>query len=276
MSAPTSLSSPIALDGGPIALHAFVVGFEPIPESMSIRGGSPTKYLLEPVTASAVQYKNGWILLDGGFNLDVVRSVEGRAEHLNYDSYTAVVPPGDPLRGSVERAGLDWRDLRGVCVSHAHLDHTGIVPSLDPAVPVIIQQREWQWLEAGAGKADVVIAQDLLGAAGQVRLIDGDALIAPGLWAIDTPGHTPGHQSFKVDLPSQVVVLACDAADLRENILTRTPCGWTPQSGGLELAQQSIDRLADLEAAGVNVWPGHDPGFDPWVRAARGERVVVS
>ena len=50
----------------------------------------------------------------------------------------------------------------------------------------------------------------------------GEAEIAPGVTAIPTYGHTPGHQSFLVDLDESVggggFVFAFDAADLTENI----------------------------------------------------------
>ena len=46
--------------------------------------------------------------------------------------------------------------------------------------------------------------------------------IAPGITAVPTYGHTPGHQSFMVELDESVggdgFVFAFDAADLTENI----------------------------------------------------------
>lgn len=275
MTAPTAARVPLPLVGPPLALHPFVVGYEPISEAISLRGGDPARFLLEPVTAAAVVYADGWVLIDGGFNLRVLRDPELRARHLNYESYTPVVPPGDPLRDAVERAGLDWAGLAGCAISHAHLDHTGVVPTLAPDVPVLLQRREWEWVSAGAGRQDVVLASDLLDAADRMVLLEGDTVLAPGLTALDTAGHTPGHQSFRVDLPGRSVVLACDAADLHANVATRTPCGWTPGEGGDARAQAAIDRLADLEAAGVEVWPGHDPAWGPWEAAARGEDVRV-
>src|ERR1700748_2400512 len=54
------------------------------------------------------------------------------------------------------------------------------------------------------------------------RLGDGDCPIASGVTAVLTAGHTPGHQSFVVDIDDSVggggLVLAFDAADLTENI----------------------------------------------------------
>lgn len=275
MSIPQDLAGPLPLTGPPLALHAFVVGYEPIREDVSLRGGSARRYLLEPVTATAVEYADGWVLLDAGFNVDAVRSPETRARQLTYDGYTPVVPAGDPLRDGVARAGLDWAALAGCAISHAHFDHTGAVPTLPAGAPTILQRREWEWVAGGAAYREFVLPGDLLDNAARVRLVDGDAVLAPGLTALATHGHTPGHQSFRVDLPGHTVVLACDAADLDANIVLRTPCGWTPGEDGDALAQAAIDRLADLRAAGADVWPGHDPEWAPWAAAMRGEAVVV-
>ncbi|WKK72716.1 MBL fold metallo-hydrolase [Rathayibacter oskolensis] len=105
-----------------------------------------------------------------------------------------------------------------------------------------------------------MVASDLLDADVRVLLLDGDTELAEGVAALDTRGHTPGHQSFRVDLGDRSVVLACDAADLRQNLDERVPCGWTAKPADAGAAQRSIDRLADLAATpGVEVWPGHDP-----------------
>src|SRR5258708_21948540 len=54
------------------------------------------------------------------------------------------------------------------------------------------------------------------------RAADRDVEIAPGVSAVLTAGHTPGHQSFVVRLHERVggggFVFAFDAADLTENI----------------------------------------------------------
>jgi N-acyl homoserine lactone hydrolase len=259
--------APLQLAGHPERLVPLVVGYEPIPESISIRGGDPGRFLLEPVTAAAVVYPDAWILIDGGFNLDVVRSPVARRELLDYESYTAIVPPGDPLADGIAHAGLDWGELALVALSHLHLDHTGGLRLVPPETRVAVQRREWEWLLGGAGYSDVVIPADLLETRARVCLLDDDTVLAPGLEALDTRGHTPGHQSFQVDLPDRRIVLACDAADLRRNIDERIPCGWTALPGDAEAAERSISRLADLDAQpGCEVWPGHDPEWPAWSR----------
>lgn len=260
-------SAPLDLGEGPLRLVPLVVGYEPIPESISIRGGDPARFLLEPVTAAAIVYERGWVLIDGGFNLDLVRDPVARAAHYDYEGYTAVVPPGDALAEGIAAAGLDWSALALVALSHLHLDHTGGLRLAPAGVAVALQRREWAWLVGGAGRAETVVPSDLLASGATVLLLDGDVELAPGLRALDTRGHTPGHQSFSVALPERTVVLAADAADLRRNLDERVACGWTARREDAAAAQRAIERLADLEREpGVEVWPGHDPDWPAWRR----------
>ncbi|MCU1404722.1 MAG: N-acyl homoserine lactonase family protein [Glaciihabitans sp.] len=259
----------LPLTGYPQRVVRFVLGYEPIPESMSIIGGDRNRVLLEPVTAVAVVYADGWVLLDSGFNIDTIRDPEARAAHYNYDSYTAVVAPGDALKDQVDAAGLLWADLAGCGISHVHADHVGGLRLLEDGPPIFFQRAEWEFATTVAGLEHVVFTDDYLRRGLDIVLIDGDTDIAPGLQALDTRGHTPGHQSFLIKLPSMSVVLACDAADLRANITGARPCGWTATPALAAHAQASITRLHNLDAEdGVEVWPGHDPDWWAWNNVA--------
>lgn len=260
------LPLPLPLSGRPAALHRLVLGYEPIPEWMSLLGGARDRYLLEPVTAAAVEYPDGrWVLLDTGFNVETVRDPAARAAHYNYESYTAVVPPGDPLLDQTARLGLDWAALAGAAVSHLHLDHSGGLRHLSGGPPVFIQRAEWAFATEETGLAHTYFRDDYLDRDLDVRLLDGDSALAPGLIALDTRGHTPGHQSFRVELGHRSIVLACDAADLRRNISEAVPCGTTTGPGLVPAAERAIHRLHALDKTeGCEVWPGHDPEFWAW------------
>lgn len=257
--------SQVDVGGRPLRLVRFVLGYEPIPESISLADGDPYRILLEPVTAAAVVYQRGWVLLDSGFNVDTIRDPEARAAHFNYDSYTAIVPPGDPLKDQVAAAGLDWGDLAACAISHAHLDHVGGVRLLEGGPPIFFQRAEWEFATTVAGLKHSVFVDDFMREGLDVVVIDGDVEFAPGVTAIDTRGHTPGHQSFVVELSTTSVVLACDAADLRENITAARACGWTAYPEHAEDARRAIERLHNLDQQdGVEVWPGHDPEWWAW------------
>lgn len=264
-------ASPPAVRGEPQRLVPMVLGFEPIREDVSIRGGSAFRYLMEPVTAVAVVYDEGWILLDGGFDPARVRDPATRAACFDYEGYTPIIPQGDPLVEQVAEAGLRWQDLAGAAISHAHFDHTGAARLLGEDQPLLMQRREWQHVcETSSERAAFLFRADFDHPRLRIVLLDGDTTIANGLDAIDTAGHTPGHQSFVVRLAGESVVLAGDAADLRANVEKRIPTGSTADPMDGQAAQRAIDRLTMLDArADTVVWPSHDPEWDPWERVVR-------
>jgi N-acyl homoserine lactone hydrolase len=261
-----ALILPLDVAGTPRRLVPMVVGFEVIREDVSVAGASAFRHVLEPVTAAAVVFDEGWVLLDGGFDPARVRDRERRRAAFDYENYAPVVPAGDPLHDQVAAAGLDWNELAGAAISHAHFDHTGAVRMLRPEQPVLLQRREWEHvLAAPDPRGAFLFRDDLVRDDRSIVLLDGDTELAPGLRALDTSGHTPGHQSFAVDLPDRTVVLACDAADLRRNIDEVIPTGSTVGLDGDERALRAIRRLHDLDRSpGVQVWPGHDPDWPAW------------
>jgi N-acyl homoserine lactone hydrolase len=81
--------------------------------------------------------------------------------------------------------------------------------------------------------------------------------------AVLTAGHTPGHQSFVVEIDSSAggggFVFAFDAADLTENIEQELPIG-SRIGVGPEATVEPIRRLKHIAAErGYPVVPGHDP-----------------
>lgn len=253
---------PIALRGAP-RLYCFTYGYEPIPESLSLLGGRQDVFMLEPVTGAAVAYDDGWVLLDTGFNTGIVRDPVKRAAHYNFDSYTAVVPPGEPLLDQVAAAGLDMSELAVCAVSHLHCDHAGGLRHLVGGPPVVLHSAELAFGLNGAEIADAYFREDYDIPGIAYHLIDGPVELAPGLSVLPTPGHTPGHLSFRIDLPETgSVVMACDSADLVRNVTGPVPCGTTTHTGLAAAAKASVEQLNLLHnQVGTQVWPGHDPEF---------------
>lgn len=256
----------LRVTGRPRRIVPLVVGYEPIPEGVSLHGGSWFRFLMEPVTAVAVVFDQGWVLLDGGFDPARIRDRARRTASFDYENYTPIVPHGDPLVDQIAEAGLVWTELAAALISHSHFDHTGAARLLSPEQPLLMQRREWDHIHTTEDpRSDFLFVDDLERDGLHVVLLDGDTELVPGFGVIDTAGHTPGHQSFVVELEGRTIVLAGDAADLRQNVVDCVRCGSTVGPDGAERAAAAIRRLHELDARpGVEVWPAHDPEWGPW------------
>lgn len=244
--------------------YALQLGTEFVPKSLSIPGGGP-RVLTEPVFGVLVETSEGPILLDTGLgrrsldNPDLLTAIYGADRH-------PTGPPGEPLAHALQEVDIAIEDIALAVISHLHLDHTGGIPALAAAgVPIAIQSAELAFgKEQAAAGTEVDVAfqrEDYLGHDIDWRFLDGMETIAPGVTVLPTPGHTPGHQSFQVDLPGTGTwIFAADAADLAANLHESTRCGSCAAPGDEVRAADStrrlIDRAADLDA---RLMPGHDP-----------------
>jgi glyoxylase-like metal-dependent hydrolase (beta-lactamase superfamily II) len=133
-------------------------------------------------------------------------------------------------------------------------------------VPVHAQRRELDFVLGARHpepEREAIFRVDVDDPAIDWQLADGDVEIAPGVTAVLTAGHTPGHQSFVVTLDESVggggYVFAFDAADLQENIDGELAVGGAigvPNEATIE----PIRRLKAIAAEkGYRLLPGHDP-----------------
>jgi N-acyl homoserine lactone hydrolase len=156
-------------------------------------------------------------------------------------------------------------EIYEVAVSHLHNDHPGGLRHFAGRMAVHAQRAE---LDFGLSpppepEGHAIFRIDFDDPRIDWRLADGDAAIAPGVRAVLTAGHTPGHQSFVVDLDESVggggLIFAFDAADLTENIDHELAIGGrvgVPPEATVE----PIRRLKAIAAeTGYQLVPGHDP-----------------
>lgn len=218
-------------------------GWEVVPRSLSLAGagGDPVR---EPVTGALVSLLGGgWLLLDAGLTPDDPPGLAGLYPH--------GAPEREPLAATLARVGADVGDIRAAAVSHLHLDHTGGLREL--RVPVWVQRAELTWA-AGREVGEGVWRGDLRGV--EWAVLDGDAELVPGVRALFTPGHTPGHMSFAV---GERWVLACDAIDLAEGLEQDVEIGPATDDDDPAARRASHERLTALVREGRTVVPGHCP-----------------
>lgn len=245
-----------------------LVGWERLPKSYSVHGDSSGAVLVEPVPALLLDTDDGWTLIDTGINTALMwdRPLYERFHGRNH----AIVPflpdvPGEPLEHALAAHDVALEDISRICLSHLHNDHAGGLRLFDRSVPVWVQGREVDYGLSGHPfpERHGMFRVDFDDPEIDWRLLDGDAELAPGITAILTPGHTPGHQSFVIDLPDSTgYVFAFDTADLTENIERELPPGGFVHCDAAD-ALRPILRLKQIAAErGYPVVPGHDP--DVW------------
>jgi N-acyl homoserine lactone hydrolase len=246
------------------------LGWEELPKSISVYGAAPHLRMREPVPGVLLQADGGWVLLDTGFNTALIRDPALYRRFYPTVEYIPVLPgPGEPIEESLHDIGIDIDDVKVVGVSHLHHDHAGGLKLFAGKVPVHAQRRE---LEYGLSnhpepERNAIARIDFDDPRIEWQLADGEAEIAPGITAVPTYGHTPGHQSFVVDLDDSVggggFVFAFDAADLTENIEQELAIGGYIGVQPEETIEP-IRRLKQLAAAkGYELVPGHDPEVWP-------------
>ncbi len=239
------------------------LGWEDLPKSVSVEGAPEHLRMREPVPGILLLCDGGWLLLDTGFNTALMRDAALRRRFYGNPVHGAILPgPGEPLEEALSHAGIGTADVHGVGLSHLHLDHAGGLRHFT-GKPVHAQRRELEFGLSDRAEQHAVYRIDFDDPAHDWRLADGDVEIAPGVTAVATPGHTPGHQSFVVDLDDSVggggFVFAFDAADLTENIEDDVSIGGRVDATPQECVEQVRRLVAIAAERGYPLVPGHDP-----------------
>lgn len=233
------------------------------PRWLSLEGGGDERLRL-PIIAVLVRGDGGWALLDTGIS-PAFRD-PAVAEAIYHGHGPDIPGDGHPLLAALAVAGVALQDLAVAAVSHLHVDHSGGLPLLAGGPPVYVQRRELAFARMPAADDAAYVRADHDVAGVRWRELDGDGPIAPGIDALSTPGHTPGHMSYRVRMRDGATWLfAMDAIDLQEGIDTDTPIGYSADPAHAPLRRASHDRLVALAAAErARLVPGHCPvGWPP-------------
>ncbi len=237
------------------------LGYIDLPEHVLVQDGSDQE-LRVPVPGVLLRCDGGWLLLDTGFNTALITDPALRRRFFGDPALRPVIPgPGEPLAEALDRAGIDIAGIQAVAVSHLHWDHAGGLRHFADRVPVHAQRAEYEYATQPGPEPELhgMFRIDYDDPSIDWRLAAGDVELAPGVTAVLTAGHTPGHQSFVVDLADGGgFVFAFDAACTTDGCDREVPGGLidaTPEQGAAQ-----IRRLKQLAAErGYQLIPGHDP-----------------
>ncbi len=176
-----------------------------------------------PYLLYLVEHAHGRVLVDTGVHTKWQSTGDGRIEVGETDDVVSVLA----------RAGVAPEQVEHVVASHLHYDHAGGLRFF-PHATVWVQAAELRFAYAPAVYQRELYDRDDFDHPLRWRELDGshDVFGDGAITIIPTPGHTPGHQSVCVELPSGPLVLAADASYLDATMRARRLPGvvWNPDA----------------------------------------------
>ena len=173
---------------------------------------------LIPMTLTCLLVRSGGknIVVDTGYGTKLGDKVE---------RFLGLERPHGGLLDGLSRLGLSPGDIDLVIDTHLHGDHAGgntyqaadsseIKPTF-PNAEYVVQQREYDdaMVPNERTRATYILDNYVpLVESGQMRLLNGDEELLPGVRGVVTPGHTPGHMSVVFESNGETAAFVCDLA----------------------------------------------------------------
>ncbi len=165
------------------------------------------------------------LLFETAGELILIETGAGNKESAKFVDIYGLDNRGEPdqLHDAVRAAGRDPAEVSVVINTHMHFDHAGGNTYRDaegkvqvafPNARYYVQHGEWEYAHWNNERVQASYLPpnfDPLEEAGQLKLLEGDSELLPGVSVVVTPGHTPHHQSVLVRSEGET---ACFVGDL--------------------------------------------------------------
>ncbi len=273
-----SVSRRLVLQTGAAAVAATSLGLSPVWAKSALTMGSakidvlsdgnlvlPLRFTLpdipkDEIAALFKKYDLPTDSLKPDCNLTLVRDGE-RTILFDIGSGPNFMPSAGKLSSAVEELGLDPSEVTHVVFTHAHPDHLwGLMDDFDepvfPEAEYMISKPEWDfWIDSNTvDKMSDARKAFAVGAKRNLEIIEDKITrfnygeeILPGIQALDTNGHTPGHTSFEVRSGSESLIVLGDA--ITNHAISFEKPNWPSGSDqdkdqGIKSRSMLLDRLA--------------------------------
>ena len=188
-----------------------------VPRALWSRHMTPTAGLLVPMASNCL------LLQTAGRNV-VVDCGYGHKLPEKMQRQLCLTRPHGDLCAGLARLGLAPEDIDLVINTHLHADHCagntrydaeGGPVAVFPDAEYVVQRREYEDACRPNERTRATYAAENflpLRAGGQLRLLDGDCELAPGVHGVVTPGHTAGHMSVLLESGGRYALQLADMA----------------------------------------------------------------
>jgi glyoxylase-like metal-dependent hydrolase (beta-lactamase superfamily II) len=189
-------------------------------------------------------------------------------------------PPKKELLDDMRAQGADPAEVDTVFLTHLHGDHVGWNllrdgPGFKPTFPkakYAFGKADWDHFSKPdilSGPRGVTMHRSVLPLSemGKLDLLTGERELAPGVTAVPSPGHTPGHMSLLISSRNERAVVLGDLIGSPMQV-TETDQPYSPDTDG-PMGRASRKRMIDMaEREGMLVLASHlpKPGWGRLVR----------
>ena len=229
-------------------------------KSISTFNRGAGQLITAPILAYLIETKNGRILYDVGCDYNKINDIAEREKYYNAALGFAAPQMDEEQRlpNQLAKMGFGMADIDMIFISHLHFDHAGGLCDCGH-VEVHVQADE---IANANSKTDMAYFDKEIIKQANWQIKNGEYELAPGVRAVASPGHTAGHMSLWIELPTGApIILAGDAADLTENIVDEIAPGNCWQNN-TDMAVESIRKLKNLaQNEKAVLWPNHDIDF---------------
>ena len=172
-----------------------------------VKAGLPADFVSIPFTVAVVKTGGKTVMCDSGTGAQVQ-------------------PTAGKLMANMKAAGIDPAGIDTILVSHCHPDHIFGLMEKDtnkpvfPNAEIVISDVEYKfWTDPGVidklpeGRKGLARRiQATFPTWKNMRQVDGEAEVAPGIRFVSAPGHTPGHRAFHLSSGSSQLMISNDTA----------------------------------------------------------------
>lgn len=198
------------------------------------------------------------------------------------------MPSAGKLLDAFDTLGVDIYDVTDVVFTHAHPDHLWGVRDdfgdlMFPDAAYHMGRAEWDYwrdpdtvstIDEGRVTFAVGAQNRLELLADQINLFEDDQEILPGVLSRLTPGHTPGHMAFEIQMGSENVMIVGDSI-VNHHIAFEEPSWLSGSDQDPELGVQTrLGLLDQLSTSQMRLIGFHLPGGGVGRAARHGDGFV--